>query len=91
MKVVNALVYSFLKGKKNTIRRTKQVLLSFKVYIRKGIFAIIFVLPSLQKEDLVIKDYQYTQENIRKVELELFSKTDNTTFHLKIYEKMLLL
>ena len=54
--------------------KTKKVLLNFNVYIRKDIFVIIFLLPSLQKEYLFLEDYQYTQENIRKVELELFSK-----------------
>ena len=40
---------------------TKKVLLDFNVYIPKDIFTVIFLLSSLQKEDLVLKDYQYTQ------------------------------
>ena len=71
--------------------RIKNVLLNFNVYIPKDIFAIIFLLPSLGKEDLVLKDYQYTPENVRKVELELFNKTQDTTFDLRKDKKLLAL
>lgn len=57
--------------------------MNFNVCIPKDIFAIIVLLPSFYKEDLTLKEYRYTQENIRKVKLELFNKTQNTTFELK--------
>ena len=56
--------------------------MNFNIIYQKT-FAIIFLLPSLQKEDLVLKDYQYTQKNIRKGKLKLFNKTHNTIFELK--------
>ena len=70
---------------------TKKVLMNFNVYLPKDIFAIMVLLPSLQKEKLVMKDYQYTEENIRKVELELFNKTHTTIFDFKKDEKLLVL
>ena len=43
---------------------------------------MIFLL-SLEKENLIMKYYQYPEENIRKVELELFNKTHTNTFGFK--------
>ena len=60
-------------------------------FIYRKTFAILFLLPSLGKEDLVLKDYQYTPENVRKVELELFNKTQDTTFDLRKDKKLLAL
>ena len=55
-----------------------KVLMNFNMYIHipKDTFGIIVLSLSLQKESLVLKDYQHKK---RKVELELFSKTHNTT------------
>ena len=69
---------------------TKKVLLNFNVYILNDIFAIKVLLRSLHKEDLVLKNYQYKQENIRKVELELYNKTNNNTFDSKNTKKGML-
>ena len=57
--------------------------MNFNNDILKDVFAIILLLPSLQKEVLVLKDYQYTEENIRKVEFELFNTIHNNTVNLK--------
>ena len=54
------------------------MLLNFKVYICYYSFFTIFI-----KKYLILKDCQYTQGNIRKVEIELFNKAHNTIFDLK--------
>ena len=50
------------------IRRgeTEKVTMNFIVYLPKEIFAIIVVLPFLQKETLVLKDCQSTSDQGKK-------------------------
>ena len=68
--------------------KVKEILMNSNIYIPENIFGIIVLSLSLQKENLLLRDYQYTIKNIRKVELELFNKTDTTTFDLRKRQKI---
>lgn len=69
-KTINDSTLMFALNMQETfkIRRgeTEQVIMSFNVYLPIEIFAIIALLPFLQKETLVLKDYQYTSDQGQK-------------------------
>ena len=68
---------------------TQKFLMNFNVYLPGGIFAVIVLLPFLQNENLILRDYQYTSDNTRKAALELFNKNLTKTFDLKKDKKLL--